>query len=71
MDYEIVKITKAIPKETTLPDGYYTGSWCGSVINLTHKGTQYELFTKEGVRGRSPVIVRIENGNATFNELQN
>lgn len=70
MKNKILSITRKIPKETTLPDGFYNGTWGGYVIDITSNGQQYELTTEEGVRGMGiKVVVQIENGVATFDTL--
>ena len=64
-------ITEKIPHPTSLPDGLYNAVWGGYVIELTHKGRQYELASEEGVRGMGiKVVVQIENGIATFDTVQ-
>lgn len=50
MRNKITSITKKVPKETSLPDGLYNGTWGGHVIELNYKGSTYELATEGGVR---------------------
>jgi len=69
---EIISISRKVPKEEILPDGVYIGTWGGYTIILTYKKIQYELKTKEGVRGFNiKVIVTVKDGIATFIEAQN
>lgn len=68
----ITKITERRPKETTLPDGIYTGLWGGSIITINYEGKDYECHTEEGVRGMGfKVVVTIKDGIATFVESNN
>jgi hypothetical protein len=72
MDNRIIAINERIPQPTTLPDGVYQGIWGGSKIELRYKDKTYELTTFEGVRGFNiKVVVEIENGEATFKEVNN
>lgn len=67
---KITKITKAQPKEATLPDGTYIGVWGGYNIELLYQKTKYDLTTEEGIRGfGSKVVVTIKDGIATFVEV--
>lgn len=69
---KIKAIREKRPVDTTLPDGLYTGTWGGYVIELRYKDKTYELETEEGVRGVGfRVLVKIENGIATFEEIKN
>lgn len=68
---KILSIKESVPKVTTLPDGYYIGTWGGYTITVNYKDKSYELQTDEGVRGVGfRVIVNIVDGEATFNELR-
>jgi hypothetical protein len=72
MSNKILSIKEKVPTITTLPDGIYSGTWGGNVIDVSYKGTTYELTTEEGVRGFGiKVIVNIKDGDATFTELKN
>jgi hypothetical protein len=72
MSNKIKSIKEKVPQITTLPDGMYTGTWGGYVIELHYKGKTYELETEEGVRGMGfKVIVTIKDGVATFEDLKN
>jgi hypothetical protein len=66
---EIVSISKKVPQSATLPDGIYQGSWCGYIIELTFNKEIYELKTLEGIRGRSNVLVKVEQGIVSFDEI--
>jgi hypothetical protein len=69
---KITAINIKIPKETTLPDGIYTGIWGGYIINIYYNEKYYELTTEEGVRGTGfKVVVTIKNGIATFESIKN
>lgn len=69
---KITAINIKIPKETTLPDGIYSGVWGGYCIDVRYNDKIYELTTEEGVRGIGfRVVVTIKNGVATFEELKN
>lgn len=69
---KITAINIKVPKETTLPDGIYTGTWGGYVIDVRYGDKSYELTTEEGVRGMGfKVVVTIKNGVATFEEVKN
>ncbi|MDA3855233.1 MAG: hypothetical protein PF569_03170 [Candidatus Woesearchaeota archaeon] len=69
---EITAINLKVPKETTLPDGNYSGTWGGYLIELRYEGKTYELTTKEGVRGMGiRVLVTIKDGVATFENMAN
>jgi hypothetical protein len=72
MNMKIVAIREKRPVETTLPDGMYSGSWGGNIIEVRYQGKIYELETEEGVRGIGfKVVVTIKDGIATFSELAN
>jgi hypothetical protein len=72
MSNKILSIKEKVPTITTLPDGVYSGTWGGYVIDVNYKGKTYELTTEEGVRGMGfKVMVTITNGVATFDELKN
>ncbi len=72
MSNKILKITKQIPQETTLPDGIYQGIYGGYNIEVKYKDNTYDLKTEEGVRGNGfKVIVTIKDGIATFEDLKN
>jgi len=72
MSNKILSIREKVPTVTTLPDGIYSGVWGGYVIDVSYKGTTYELTTEEGVRGCGiKVIVNIKDCDATFTELKN
>lgn len=72
MKNKIKSIKEKIPQITTLPDGYYNGIWGGHVIDIYYNGKMFELETEEGVRGSGfKVIVQVENGVATFDEVVN
>lgn len=69
---KILSITEKIPHPATLPDGIYTGTWGGYIINIRYGDKYYELKTEEGVRGIGiHVVVTIKDGVATFEELKN
>jgi hypothetical protein len=69
---KITKITVKVPQEVTLPDGIYSGTWGGYVIDIKFNGKNYELTTEEGVRGIDiKVVVTIKDGVATYSELKN
>lgn len=70
MENKIKSIREKVPQVTTLPDGYYTGTWGGYTIEIRCNGKTYELETEEGVRGVGyAVVVEIKDGEATFNEV--
>jgi hypothetical protein len=70
MKNKIKSITEKIVSATTLPDGFYSGIWGGSEIELKIKGKTYTLFTEEGVRGIDiKVVVEVKDGEATFETL--
>jgi hypothetical protein len=69
---KIKSIKEKVPQVATLPDGIYTGTWGGYVIEMRYNGKTYELETEEGVRGAGfKVAVTIKDGVATFEELKN
>lgn len=69
---KITKITIQVPKESTLPDGLYTGVWGGYIIVVNYDGKNYELTTEEGVRGIGiKVVVTVKDGVAKYEELKN
>ena len=71
MKNKIKSIKEKVPQISTLPDGYYNGTWGGYVVEVTYKGKVFELETEEGVRGIGfKVIVQVENGVATFDEVK-
>ena len=71
MKNKIKSITEKVPQLTTLPDGLYYGIWGGYVIEVGYNGKNFELETEEGVRGMGfKVIVQIEDGVATFDEVK-
>lgn len=72
MSNKILSIKEKVPTITTLPNGIYTGVWGGYIIDVRFNDKSYELTTEDGVRGIGiKVIVTIEDGVATFNELKN
>ena len=69
---KILEIREKVPQVTTLPDGFYNGTWGGYVIEVHYKGKTYELTTEEGVKGMGfKVVVSIKDGVATFDEIKN
>lgn len=69
---KILSITEKIPHPATLPNGIYTGTWGGYIINIRYGDKYYELKTEEGVRGMGiHVVITIKDGIATFEELKN
>ena len=71
MKNKVKSIVKQVPKETTLPDGLYNGTWNGYVIELRYNKEAYELATEDGVRGiNMPVVVKIKNGEVTFDTVR-
>jgi len=71
MKNKVKSIVKQVPKETTLPDGLYNGTWGGYVIELRYNKETYELATEEGVRGINiPVVVEIKNSEVTFDTVR-
>ncbi len=72
MSNKIIEIREKVPQVTTLPDGMYTGTWGGYNIDVRYKGKEYQMRTEEGVRGVGfKVVVNINDGVATFEELKN
>jgi len=70
MQNKIKSIKEKVPQVTTLPNGYYNGTWGGYVIEVSYKGKTYELETEEGVRGMGfKVVVEIKDGVATFDTV--
>ena len=71
MRNKVISVLKKVPKETTLPDGLYNGTWGGYVIELKYNNDTYELVTEDGVRGINiPVIVEIREGEVTFDTVR-
>jgi hypothetical protein len=71
MRNKVKSIVKKVPKETTLPDGLYNGTWGGYVIELTYDKEIYELATENGVRGINiPVVVEVKDGVITFDTVR-
>jgi hypothetical protein len=69
---KIKSIKEKVPQVTTLPDGFYCGNWGGNVIVIHFKEKTFELETEVGVKGIGyKVIVHVENGIATFDEIKN
>jgi len=55
---------------TTLPDGFYIGTWGGYTIEVQYKEKTFELETENGVKGIGiKVVVQVKNGEATFEEI--
>jgi len=70
MRNSIESITEKTPTPSTLPDGFYVGTWGGYVITVQYKEKTYELKTKEGVRGVNiRVVIEVKDGIATFEEV--
>ena len=71
MNNLIKSITEKVPKETSLPDGYYYGTWGGYIIEVQYNGKQYELTTQEGVWGIGiKVIVEVKGDIVTFDTVK-
>jgi len=69
---KITAINVKIPKQVSLPDGIYAGTWGGSIIEIFYDKVWYELTTQEGVRGIGyKVVVTIKDQIATFEILNN
>jgi hypothetical protein len=69
---KILEIREKVPQTAMLPDGSYSGTWGGNIIDLSYKGKNYELTTEEGVRGMGiRVVVNVKDGVATFDEIKN
>ena len=72
MSNKILSVTERQPTPTTLPDGLYIGTWGGYIIQVNYEGKTYELKTEDGVKGMGfKVVVKIDKGVATFEELNN
>ena len=72
MSNKILEIREKVPQVTTLPDGFYNGTWGGFVIEVYYKGKTYELTTEEGVKCMGiKVVVNIQDGVATFGQTKN
>jgi len=70
MRNKIKSIKEKVPQVATLPDGYYNGTWGGYVVEVPYKGKTFKFETEEGVRGIGiNVVVQVENGVATFDEV--
>lgn len=69
---KILSITEKLSTPAVLPDGVYSGTWGGNVIDINYKGKTYELTTQEGVRGFGyKVVVHVQDGVGTYEELKN
>lgn len=67
MKNKIKSIKEKEPRVTTLPDGYYNGTWGGHFIEVNYKNKTFELETEASVKSFGiNVIVQVENGVATF-----
>lgn len=72
MHGKVISIKEQAPKEVTLPDGLYVGKLGGYCITLIVGNTTYELQTEDGIRGIGfNVIVKVENGVATYDYAKN
>ena len=49
-----------------VPDGNYSGIWSGYVVRFAVRDAFHEMHTKTGIRGRSPVMVRVKGGQASL-----
>lgn len=58
MTTEITKVERV--KAATLPPGKYEGTWCGYVVTLKMDNGEWQLRTKDGVRGIVPCIVNVD-----------
>jgi ribosomal protein L11 len=68
----ITEISIKVPEVTSVPDGNYSGTWGGYIINVKIKDKEYQMKTEKGVRGINiPVVVTVKDGKATFVELNN
>lgn len=69
---KVISVTKNIPKESTLPDGYYYGTWSAYSVQVIYKEDSYNLTVNEGVRGIGyKVVVIVENGNYIIKQINN
>jgi hypothetical protein len=72
MSGKILTINLKVPQVTSLPDGYYIGTWGGSTIVVNYKDKTYELTTEIAVKGFGyRVVVEINDGVAVFHEINN
>lgn len=72
MSGKILTIKLKVPQVTSLPDGYYIGTWGGRTIVVNYKDKTYELTTENGVRGVGyRVVVEIIDGVAVFHKINN
>ena len=72
MDGRIIKTEIKVPKEVTLPDGVYTGTWGGNQIEVKYKDEYYLLTTDIGVRGVGlKVVVHKGPEGFWFNSIKN
>jgi hypothetical protein len=71
MSNKILEITEKQPKPVILPNGSYSGVWCGSNIDVKHNGREYQLRTEQGIRGMANVVVTISGEELSFTELKN
>ena len=71
MKNKVKSIKEKVLQIVTLPDGLYNGIWSGYVIIVHYKEKIFELETEIGVKGIGiKVVVQVENGVATFDEVK-
>ena len=55
---EIIQVQRV--KDDVMPQGEYTGTWNGYVIEIETKDEWWMLKTKTGIRGIAPVKVTVD-----------
>jgi len=71
MRNKVKSITEKLPQVTTMPDGFYSGTWSGYEIEVEFGSKKFQLETEEGVRGTNVrVVVEVKDGVATFDVLR-
>lgn len=59
MKPEIIKVERV--QHGKLLRGEYVGDWSGYVISIPLQTETWRLYTKDGVRGRVPVTVKVDD----------
>lgn len=59
MQSPVTKVTRV--KEVALPPGNYRGNWCGYVITLTMENGEWQLHTRDGMRGVVGCTVTVDD----------
>jgi len=71
MKTNLVSISKLIPVESIVPNGFYYGTWSDFTVKFFHKGEQYEAKTECYINSINvPCTVTINDDELTVHSIK-